>query len=100
MAMRLTAVLTEVGEVTSITAAATAVDLSALDKTRLGMSLYNDCADAVFVRLGAGDASSTAFTVKLAGYGYYEVPAGFCGPLSAIWDAASPSGAMRVTRYV
>lgn len=97
--MRLAAVLTNIADQQSVAASATSVTLSAEDKTRLGLSIYNDSTADLYVLFGpAGPASTTAFSVKLSGGGYYEVPIGYVGPIYGIWSSAS--GAARITRFV
>lgn len=98
--MRLAAVLTAVADQQSVNAAAASTLLSAEDKTRLGLSIYNDSAADLYVLFGpAGSVASTSnFSVKVLSGGYYEVPTGYVGPVYGIWSSAV--GAARLTRFV
>lgn len=65
----------------------------ALNAARLGATLYNDSAIACLVKLGAA-ATTTSFTVSLAGSGYYEVPFNYTGIVTGI--TASGTATIRV----
>lgn len=90
--------------VTSVAAAFALTQLLASNTARRGATVYNDSNTHVHVQLG-NTASTTSFTVVLGAIagnigGYYEVPAGYTGPVSAYWGAASPTGFARVTEIV
>lgn len=78
------------GTQTSVAASLTSVSLLAANALRLGATVYNDGSDNLYVALGA-TASATAFVVKIAAGGYYEVPFGYIGAISGIWDVATGS---------
>ncbi len=83
--------------ITSVGQSNTSVELLAAGE-RAGFTIYNDSADDadLYVALGSADASTSAFTVKLAVGIYYEGPWGYDGPVQGIWSA-SGAGAARVT---
>ncbi len=61
------------------------------------VSIYNDSSVDLYVLCGAGDASSTNFTVKLATQSYWEAPYNYSGRISGI--LASSTGTARVTAF-
>jgi hypothetical protein len=71
--------------------------LLALNTNRLGATIHNDSAVALYVKLGS-TASTTSFTIKMAADSYYEVPFNYTGVIDGIW--ASATGAARVTELV
>lgn len=86
-----TATLTNVNDTDS------SVALSAANGGRKGWFVFNDSDQALYVNFGA-TASATAFTVKVAAGGFYEMP-GDCiyrGAINGIW-AANSTGAARIT---
>src|SRR4051812_40820522 len=58
------------------------------------VTIYNDSTAVMYLALGA-NAGLDQYTVKLAAGDYYETPAGYTGPISAVW--ASVNGQARVT---
>lgn len=80
--------------VSSVAGSATAVTLFA---ARSGVSdggvrmIYNDSTATLYVKFGAS-ASTTDFTVKILGDGYYEVPQpAYDGLITGIWSSATGS---------
>jgi hypothetical protein len=82
---------------TNVSDTATSTALSAANGGRKGWSVFNDSTAALYVNFGA-TASATAFTVKVAADGYYEMPGDvvYRGAINGIW-ASDASGAARVT---
>lgn len=68
--------------------------LAAANSTRLGLTIYNDSDEPLFLKLGA-NASQTSFTIVMESYSYYEIPFGYAGIVDGVW--ASAIGNARVT---
>lgn len=78
----------------NVAASASSVTLQASNTSRLGWMFVNDSTSAVYVKFGSA-ASTTSYTVKVAAGGYYELPFGYNGIITGIWDSAT--GNARVT---
>lgn len=80
----------------SVAGSASSVSLLAANSSRKGATIFNDSTANLYVAFSA-TASTTAFTVKIVGGGYYELPstAVWTGAVSGIWDTAT--GSARVT---
>jgi len=74
----------------------TTVTLLAANTSRVTASVFNDSTSALYILASAG-ASTTNFSVKVLPGGYFEVPSGYRGILTGIWDSAT--GNARVTEY-
>ncbi len=83
------------GTATSVAAAGTAQTLAALNASRLGISIYNESQQNLYVKLGSA-ATVSSYTVRLRGDAYYEVPYGYTGIITGIWDG-TPAGSARIT---
>lgn len=70
--------------------------IAAANVARRGLMVYNDSANNLFLALGAA-ASSTSYTCKVPGGAYYEMPYGYDGLVTGIWDGSTHTGAARVT---
>lgn len=86
------------GTVTSVASAATSTTLLAANAARKGATIYNTDANAVKILLAAGTASATNFSVSIAANGYYEVPFGYTGIITGIWDVDG-AGAALITQF-
>jgi len=84
--------------VTSVASAATSTSIVAANTSRLGLSITNTDANALYLLIGGGTASATNFSVALAANNYYELPFGFTGAITGIW-AVDGGGAALVTEY-
>lgn len=80
---------------TSVAAATSSTALLSANAARLGATVYNDSTAILYVLLGSGTASTSAYTVQVAAGGYYEVPYGYTGAIKGIW--ASATGNARLT---
>lgn len=81
---------------TNVNDAATSSTLLAANPSRKGAYFFNDSTVALYINYGA-TASTTAFTVKVAAQGFYEMPEPiYTGAINGIWDSDA-SGAVRVT---
>lgn len=88
------------GTKSNVTSAAADTIILAANANRRGGTIYNDSTAALYLSLGTTAASTTSFTVVLAGNGsgiggFYELPSGFTGQVRGIW--ASANGFARVT---
>lgn len=83
------------GATTTVASSATAVTLKAANSARLGLTIYNDSTQVLYVLLGAGTVSNTVYTVQMAANTYYEVPFRFTGIVTGLW--ASANGNARIT---
>lgn len=88
------------GANTSVASTTTAnTTLLAADATRVGATIYNDSTSILYVLLGAGTESTTAYTTQIAAAGYYEVPEAFVAMrVSGHWVTAN--GSARITTAV
>lgn len=80
--------------VTSVASSASNVTLLSANAARLGVSIYNDSTQVLYIKLGT-TASSTSFTVQLTSNGVYEVPFNYTGRIDGIWVSAN--GNARIT---
>lgn len=89
---------TSTSAVTSVSASVTTGTLLALNANRRQAMIYNDSTANLYLKFGA-TASTTSFTIKIAGGGYYELPQPiYTGVLDGIWDSAT--GAARITELI
>jgi hypothetical protein len=73
------------------------VTILASNTARLGATVYNDSSAVLYLLLGAGPATTTNYTCKVASSGYYEVPFNYTGQLTGIWASDPNDGGARVT---
>jgi hypothetical protein len=76
--------------VTLVSASTSVVTLSALNRSKKGVTLYYNGTKNLFMKLGAA-ATSTNFTAKLGSKSYYEVPFDYTGQITGIWDSDAGS---------
>jgi hypothetical protein len=74
--------------VTQVTSSTGSVTLKAANAARIGLSIYNDSTQVLYVKFGSG-ASSTTYTVKMVAGSYYEAPYGYTGIAAGIWASAN-----------
>lgn len=81
--------------VASVSSSASSVTLAASNANRKGLTVFNESAVVLYLKLGA-TASATSYTVQLGPGAYYEIPEPcYTGVVDGIWP--SVSGAARVT---
>lgn len=83
----------------NVSTSGTTATLLAANSARIGATITNDAATALYIKFGT-TASTTSYTVVLAGaasapFSYYEIPAGYTGRIDGI--LASSTGTARVT---
>lgn len=83
------------GTQTSVASNVASQAILAANAARLGATVTNDGSNNLYLRLNAGAASATTYTVKLVAGAYYEVPTDYVGAITGIWDVAT--GSARVT---
>ena len=71
-----------------IASSASNITLASSNTSRLGLSIFNDSTQSLYVKLGT-TASSTSYTVQIAAGGYYELPYGYIGNIDGIWASAN-----------
>lgn len=72
----------------SVASAAASTSLLAANARRKGATIFNTDANALCVRLDGGTATTTTgFNVRLTQNQYYEVPFGYTGAITGIWEA-------------
>lgn len=72
----------------NIAASITSIQILAANAERKGATIWNHSAANLFLELGS-KAALTAFALKITPGSYYELPFGYSGRISGIWDAAN-----------
>lgn len=72
----------------NVAGSASSVTLIAANADRLGATIFNDSTSALYVKFGS-TASATSFVVKMQANDYYEIPNGYTGIITGIWDTAT-----------
>ena len=86
------------GTPTSVVAAVADTAILAANANRKTFTVFNDSTANLYLLVGAGAASTTVYTVKMAAGSYYECPyPGYTGQVRGYWDAAN--GNARVTEF-
>jgi hypothetical protein len=88
------------GTVTSVASSASSVTILAANADRKGATITNDSSEVLYLKLAASAASTSSYTVTLAGassapFVYYECPYSYTGEIRGIW--ASADGNARIT---
>lgn len=88
------------GTITTVAAsiAAGGVNLLAANAQRQGATIFNDSVEILYLALANTAVTNANYSVQVAAYGYYEVPAKYTGLIKGLWTAAS--GNARVTEIV
>lgn len=88
---------TNTATLANVASSASNVTLQASNTSRIGLTIFNDSAQSLFVKYGA-TASSSSFTVKILAGGYWEMPQPiYTGIVDGIWVAAD--GSARMTEF-
>ncbi len=72
----------------NIEASITSIQILAANPERKGVTIWNNGTANLFLELGA-KAAMTAFALKITPGSYYELPFGYTGRISGIWDVAN-----------
>jgi hypothetical protein len=84
------------GTQSSVASSASSVTLLAANAARKQATFFNDSTATLYLLLGTGPASATAYTVQLLPQAYFEIPwPVYTGQVTGIWSAAN--GNCRVT---
>ena len=96
IATRATVGASTTATLTTVSGNTTTAVLLAANTARLGVAVYNDSTAILYLAFAA-TASTSAYTVQIAGGGYYETQPGviYTGVISGIW--ATATGAARIT---
>lgn len=78
----------------NVAGSASSVTVLALNTARLGATIVNDSTSRVYLKFGSS-ASTTSYSYTLFQYETLEVPFGYTGIITGIWDSAT--GSARVT---
>lgn len=83
--------------ITSVNAANADTALLAANSARKAAYFFNDSTATLYLSLGNGQASATAYTVQIAPGGFFEMPTTpiYSGQIRGFWSAAN--GAVRIT---
>jgi hypothetical protein len=84
---------------TSIASAATSTSLLAANAARKGGSIFNTDANALCIRMDGGTATTTTgFDIRLIQNTYIEIPFGYTGPITGIWETDG-AGTANIAEY-
>lgn len=78
----------------NVSTSTTNATVLAANALRIGATIFNESAQAMYVKLGT-TASSSSYTINMASNSYYEVPSGYTGRIDGV--LASATGTARVT---
>jgi hypothetical protein len=78
----------------NVPASAVAVTIAIPNNNRVGLTVFNDSPDSMYISLGAG-VSATDFTVLLLPNGFYEMEPDWTGQVDVVWTGVT--GFARVT---
>ena len=81
---------------TQVASGTSSVTILAANGERTSALILNTDANALYLRLDGGTATSANHSVRLAQWEYFEVPVGFTGEITGIWDTDG-SGHANVT---
>jgi len=94
---KITAARADAGAVTQVAASGSAGTILAANAARAGATFSNTDTGNLFLYLSAiGTVTTSKYTVKLVPGAYYELPNGYRGIVTGIWDTAG-SGSCNVT---
>jgi hypothetical protein len=86
------------GAKTAVDSGTSSVAILAANPDRVGAIIANTDANALYLDLSGGTASSTSYTVTVATGEYYELPYGYTGAVTGIW-AVDGTGQALVTEF-
>lgn len=84
---------------TTVPSAAVSTPLLAINLRRKGGSIFNTDANALCIRMDGGTATiTTGFNVRLIQNAYFEIPFGYTGAITGIWEVDG-AGAANIAEY-
>ena len=84
---------------TNVAAASSSTSMLSANSERKSGAIFNDSVTSMYIHMGGGTASTSAFSTKVPPGGYFEFPQPcVTGAITAIWDATA-SGNARITEY-
>ena len=93
-------ITSNLGALTSVASAAASTTILAANARRKGATVINTDANALCLRLDGGTATTTTgFNVRLVQNAYYEIPFGYTGLVTGIWEADG-AGAANVCEFI
>lgn len=100
MAEYMPARATEAPTHSSVASTAASTTILAANPRRKGATIFNTDANALCIRMDGGTATTTTgFHVRITQNQYFEVPFGYTGAISGIWEADG-AGAANIAEYV
>lgn len=84
--------------ITGVNSGVASGTLLTANTARRGAIITNTDANALLVNLAGGTASASSYSVRLAQNATYEVPYGYTGLITGIWEADG-AGAALVTEF-
>jgi hypothetical protein len=83
----------------TVASAAASTSLLAANSKRKGGSVFNTDANALCIRMDGGTATTTTgFNVRLTQNQYFEIPFGYTGAITGIWEVDG-AGAANIAEY-
>lgn len=79
---------------TTVASTITNQTILAANTSRKGATIWNDSTATLFIEFSS-TATTSAYTAKLNGGGYYEVPFNYTGLISGIWSAVNGNAYVR-----
>jgi hypothetical protein len=79
---------------TEVTASTTSVALLPVNANRKGCTIHNTSNDFLYIDFDSA-VTNTAYAVRIAANGYYELPFGFTGEVSGAWAKANGKAQIR-----
>lgn len=86
------------GTLTSVDSTTVSGTILAANASRLGATIYNTDANALYILFGSGTASASNLAWSIASNSQYQVPFGYTGVITGVW-AADGTGAAKVTEF-
>lgn len=73
--------------ITTVPSSITSQTFAVANANRLGLTVYNDSTQPLYLKLGA-TAGTSSYTIRMQPKSYYEVPYGYVGRVDGVWLAA------------
>lgn len=86
------------GTLTSVDSTTVSGTILAANTNRLGATIYNTDANALYILFGSGTASASNLAWSIASNSQYQIPFGYTGVVTGVW-AGDGAGAAKVTEF-